>query len=217
MVQPLAYGTFTQKGNDIFRTSAYIQWGSSTESLGACLLLNPGSSTGSSTGEITEITIDPTMKQLVSFVQRVYEGEQPISGRLHIYNLFNLRDASSIKAIEKFEKLVSSGEYHPEESLITIDDLKMHPWILLGWGVMYKSKWRHLKTIKDNWIKLILDSDIPSFGKTHKNRKDFYHPCPLISTQRPLMLEELIRHYKSTLTQNAGTEKSQEEQARFGL
>jgi hypothetical protein len=42
MSQPKVYGTFVKRGKNIYRTSAYIQWGDSEKSLGACLLLNPG-------------------------------------------------------------------------------------------------------------------------------------------------------------------------------
>ena len=40
-----AYGQFLKRGEHIYRTSAHLQWGDSTKSLGCCVLLNPGSAT----------------------------------------------------------------------------------------------------------------------------------------------------------------------------
>lgn len=205
MSKPRAYGTFVKKRDNIYRTSAYIQWGDSEKSIGACLLLNPGSATldkellysldtvGQASGWIK--TEDPTMVQLISFVEKIYSENQPILGRLYIYNLFNLQNTQSQNAIDQFEELVESGEYDLEESLVTINELKDHPWILLGWGVKRESKWRNLQLIKNKWINLINESQVSAFGKKHKQRDDYYHPCPLIPTQRPLMLEDLIRLY----------------------
>lgn len=40
-----AYGRFLKRGEHIYRTSAHLQWGDSTKSLGCCVLLNPRSAT----------------------------------------------------------------------------------------------------------------------------------------------------------------------------
>jgi hypothetical protein len=42
MNQPEVYGTFIKRDQHLFRTSAYIQWGQSSKSIGSCLMLNPG-------------------------------------------------------------------------------------------------------------------------------------------------------------------------------
>lgn len=206
MGNPKAYGTFVKKGDNIYRTSAYIQWGDSEKSIGACLLLNPGSATldnellysldtlGLASGRIK--TEDPTMEQLISFIEKIHEKYQLISGRLHIYNLFNLQNTKSENAIEQFEELVSSGEYDICDSLVSTNDLVSHPWILLGWGVKQEKRWKNLQHIKDKWIELIVESKIPTFGKKHAKKNNYYHPCPLIPTKRPLMVEELVSLYK---------------------
>jgi len=206
MSNPKAYGTFIKRGNKIYRTSAYIQWGESEKSIGACLLLNPGSATldkylsnkldrtGFASGWIK--TEDPTMEQLILFIDKIHENNQEISGRLHIYNLFNLQNTKSENAIDQFEELVSSGEYDISESLATLDELVLHPWILLGWGVKREGRLKNLQIIKDRGRQLIIESKVPFFGKMHTKRDDYYHPCPLISTQRPLMVEELVSIYK---------------------
>jgi hypothetical protein len=206
MSKPKAYGTFVKRGEHIYRTSAYIQWGDSEKSIGACLLLNPGSATldkdllcsldtiGSVSGWIK--IGDPTMEQLISFIEKIHERNQLISGRLHIYNLFNLQNTKSENAIDTFEELVSSGEYDINESLVTLNELGKHPWILLGWGVKREKRWKNLQRIKEIWRELIVDSTILTFGKKHAKKNDYYHPCPLIPTKRPLMVEELVSLYK---------------------
>ncbi|MUG86893.1 hypothetical protein GNP92_11130 [Paenibacillus timonensis] len=206
MKQPYAYGEFIKLGETTFRTSAYIQFGESEKSIGACLLLNPGSahfdknselfhslqSTGFAKGEIK---LDPTMKQLVKFLNGIYGMDQPINGHFHIYNLFTLQNTASSHAIDQFENLVNCGEYPIEESSVDLNKLKSHPWLLLGWSVEQNSKWKNLERVKDLWRNLINESNVPAFGKKHKQRDDYYHPCPLIPTQQPKMLNELISLY----------------------
>ncbi|MET1248966.1 hypothetical protein ABWW58_09285 [Sporolactobacillus sp. STCC-11] len=201
MFQLKAHGTFEMRGINIYRTSAFIQWGDSDQSLGACLLLNPGSASldvklmrklersGVASGSIN---IDPTMEQLIKFLEKI-NSEQPISGRLYIYNLFTLKNTKSQNAMKQLKDAVATGEYKLTESLVASSELRKHPWILLGWGV---DKFNHLgKQIKDAWLERIRESGIRSFGKKHVYRDDYYHPCPLIPTKRPLMLEDLVNIY----------------------
>lgn len=151
------------------------------------------------------------MEQLISFIEKIYEKNQLISGRLHIYNLFNLQNAKSENAIYTFEELVSSGEYDINESLVTLNELCNHPWILLGWGVKREKRWKNPQRIKGKWSRLIEESMVPTFGKKHEKNNDYYHPCPLIPTKRPLMIEELISKYKHKF------KKNQECQKRYSL
>jgi hypothetical protein len=207
MSSPKAYGTFIKKGDITYRTSAYIQWGESEKSIGSCLLLNPGSATLDnkllSSLEITGVakgkikTEDPTMHQLISFIEKIY-GNNKISGRLYIYNLFNIQNAKSEVAIEQLEELILSGSYDIDEALASRDELESHPWILLGWGIKRERKWKNLQMIKDRWRELIEESNVPFFGKVHEKRNDYYHPCPLIPTKRPSMVEDLVSIYRQT-------------------
>ncbi|MCI1589780.1 hypothetical protein [Heyndrickxia oleronia] len=134
------------------------------------------------------------MEQLILLVEGIYGKE--ITGRLHIYNLFNLQNTKSVNAVDQFESLIQSGEYEPTESLVSLDELNTHPWILLGWGVRRESRWTNLERIKEEWRSLISEAKVPTFGKKHPKRDDYYHPCPLIQNDRPIILEELIAIYK---------------------
>lgn len=206
MNKPTAYGIYKSDGVNVYRTAAHLQWGNSDKSLGACLLLNPGSATlaksvfqtlktnGVASGQIE--TSDPTMKQIIALVEKIYQSERALSGRLHIYNLFNLQNSSSKMAINQYEDLVHSGQYKVNESLASISELQRHPWLLLGWGANHEQKLTNLLKAKNKWLKIINESGIPTFGKPHPNNIDYYHPCPLIPTHRPKMLEELVELYK---------------------
>jgi hypothetical protein len=81
------------------------------------------------------------------------------------------------------------------DSIASINELKTHPWILLGWGVRREAKWKNLERMKEQWTNQIEKAAIPTFGKKHKNRM-ITHPCPLIPTKRPIIVDELISLYR---------------------
>lgn len=205
------FGHFQQLGEYTFRTSAYMQWGDSEESLGCCLLLNPGSadftkinasfkSELKKNGEVSGvIKPDPTMEQLAIFLRTIYPDTK-INGRFTIYNLFTLQNPKSTSAIDTFEKLVSTGKIISSQSVENIQKIKRHPWILLGWGCDKKTSQGSLLKIKSLWMKQIEDAGIMKFGKEHKNGKGYYyHPYPLIPTQRPGIIKDLVDIYHNSM------------------
>ncbi|WKB36113.1 hypothetical protein QS257_02230 [Terrilactibacillus sp. S3-3] len=139
MNQPKAFGSFMLRGGHAFRTSAYIQWGRSQESLGAVLMLNPGSAGfAANNPELREkltrfgaamgrLQTDPTMNQLIRIIEKIYKDRSSIEGRLYIYNLFNLQETNSDAAVSEFEALVDDGRLMLNESLISADELRRHP------------------------------------------------------------------------------------------
>ncbi|MBD8027988.1 DUF1643 domain-containing protein [Ureibacillus sp. Re31] len=177
-----AIATFQLIGEEVYRTNTFIQFGTSRKSLGAVVMLNPGSAhlkgeakkklimNGSHTDETT---LDNTMKQLVQFMKATHSE---LEGRLHLYNLFYVRNATGIEAIELFEHLKTSGKY-PTITLPSLLEMSQHPWILIGWGVEKRSRWRFFEEEKKEWLQLIEDSGIPYFGIQSENN-EYYHPCP---------------------------------------
>jgi hypothetical protein len=183
MNQPEVYGTFIKRDPHLFRTSAYIQWGQSSKSIGSCLMLNPGAAnlerenkhlyneletTGKAYGKVKP---DQTMDQLKSIITGIY-GEGLV-GRFHIYNLFNLQNTAAQDAIDQFESLVKRKLYDIEEPLVSIQELQQHPWILIGWGINNESRWKNLKKIKGKWMDLIewdMEESEPEIMEPH-----FYH------------------------------------------
>ncbi|WP_224773325.1 hypothetical protein [Metabacillus idriensis] len=200
MNQPHAFGTFLKKKNLIFRESAYLQWGESEQSIGSFLLLNPGSASDQAVSQLndgekmkTQISLDPTMRQVTKLIETFYDGEQ-LNGRVNLYNLFTLQNTRDSEAIAQIEYWAGRGIVSQSEMEVSVSELKKNPWICMGWGVNDRSTYTFLKQLKRSWLNQIKRSGIPSFGKKNKNG-DYYHVCPLVSTQREKMIEELHQLY----------------------
>ncbi|MCP3028558.1 hypothetical protein [Halobacillus sp. A5] len=211
-VRAKAYGAFVKKGDHIYRKSAYLQWGKSDESLGASLLLNPGSAAlakevehslkqyGEGSGLIP--AGDPTMKQLIKIVECIYEKNGELTGRFHIYNLFNLRHPSCVPAVNLFEELTNNGEYSVQASIVSREEVQQHSWILLGWGLNHQKKWKNLKLIKREWVQLIQEAGIPSIGVKDIKSGGYYHPCPHLYTKRREMVNHIVAQYRKEFKQD---------------
>lgn len=210
MSQPKAFGSFILRRGIVFRTSAYIQWGRSGKSLGALLLLHPESiefaqmsdslasrlkNNGAAMGAIHT---SATMDQLIRFVEHVYSGRSGLEGKLHIYCLFQKTGANDEQVIAAFESLAETGSVPITQSLVTVDELRTHPWLLIGWGTAFNKQWKHLAAIKSKWLDQIRKSGIPTFGIMNRNG-DYDHPCPPIASERPIILRELIRIFNKTV------------------
>lgn len=139
-----AYGQFEERNGYTYRTSAYLQWGTSEKSLGAFLLLNPGRTKPIEDAVLKEgdayfgeTKIDQSMQQMQQLVERINEMNG-LDGRVHIYNLFSLRNTENRDAIAMFEKLVSVGEIPVIDDYPSLEELKKHPWICKCWGIKAK-------------------------------------------------------------------------------
>lgn len=210
MNQAKAFGSFVLRYEATFRTSTYLQWGKSKKSLGAVLLLNPGSANPdeqdpdlnarlkSSGAAMGRIRTDAVMEQLIRLIEKIHNDRPVIEGRFRIYHLFNLQETNAERAVNAFERLADSRKIIVTESLVTPRELQAHPWILLGWGTNHRRSWRHLREIKDLWRQQIEASGVPKFGKMNKNG-DYYPPCPQVVSERPIMLDELFNQYNRVI------------------
>lgn len=196
-----AIATFQLVGDEIYRTNTFLQFGTARKSLGAAVMLNPGSSelqgearkklfmNGSHTDETT---IDETMRQLIQFMKKTHKK---LDGRLHIYNLFYVKKTNSREAIELFEHLKVSGKY-PTIIPPNLYEMQQHPWILIGWGVEKKKSWIHFEQEKEKWLEIIRDSEVPYFGVLSKDN-EYYHPCPN-GPDKSVRLQQLVNVYNET-------------------
>ncbi|SIS48098.1 hypothetical protein [Salimicrobium flavidum] len=176
---PEKLGKFRCVSGHIFREEAYIQWGSSTESLGACLTLKPGTEERDHPnvlrlkhGESAQVplsTEDDTLKQLEAFIRRIHYGEEP-EGRLYLYNLFPLVVKGTENSILQFETMVRRGELNPGEAVPSKEELREHPWILIGWGINREKGGEDLAYAKHRWMTAVQESGIPWFGKKEHRR-----------------------------------------------
>jgi len=201
-----AWGTFIDKGNHTYRTSAYIQWGQSSKPIGTVLMLNPGSATLKDSGENSDnelsghINLDPTMKELVDLVQSM-GGNKSVEGRLYIYNLFPLQNGSKDSAIKDFNQLWSQNESLvrglPGERTSLIKQLEACPWVLLGWGCGNNSE--PLCYLKSKWLSIIKEAKVPVLGKIGKTEGDYHHPRPHLKSEQVLYKEEILEQYSRLL------------------
>lgn len=197
-----AYGKFVEQNGYSHRTAAYLQWGTSEKSIGSFLLLNPGSSAPLNEkssmpdeSEFMEEELDSTMQQMVRIVESLYPGET-LDGRISIYNLFSLRNVKSEQAIGEFEALVDRGLMDPLDVMQNIDMLKLNPWTCIGWGIQDQKKRKNIDSMKRRWMLALEEAGIPTFGKPHKNGKDYYHICPRLRKDQDKMLDELMGLYR---------------------
>ncbi len=200
-----AIATFQLVGDEIYRTNTFLQFGTSRKSLGAVVMLNPGSSElqGEArkklfmNGAFTDITsLDETMKQLIQFMKSTHST---LDGRLHIYHLFYVKKTKNRDAIELFEHLKVSGKY-PTIIPPNLFEMQQHPWIMIGWGIEKKKSWVHYEQEKEKWLELISDSGIPFFGVLSKEN-EYYHPCPE-GPDKALRLQQLVTAYNETIIQH---------------
>ena len=196
-----AYGQFEERNGYTFRPKAYLQWGSSKESLGAFLLLNPGNAKPLEKIVLRErevyygeAKVDQSMQRMQKLVERIYGGKE-LDGRVHIYNLFSLRNTINKEAIGTFEKLISMGEISIVDDYPSLEELKKHPWICKCWGINSTANRNHLKERKVKWNELIVNALTPTFGKLHSNKVDYFHIRPHLLKDQELLQDELLGLY----------------------
>ncbi|WP_419961137.1 hypothetical protein [Psychrobacillus sp. BM2] len=197
-----AYGQFEKRNGYTYRTRAYLQWGTSVKSLGAFLLLNPGKAKPiedvvlkEGDAYFGETKIDQSMQQMQKLVERV-NAEKELDGRVHIYNLFSLRNTKYQDAIAMFEKLVSVGEIPVIDDYPSLEELKKHPWICKCWGINSNANRNHLRERKIKWNELLTNANVPTFGKLHPNKFDYFHIRPHLKKDQDVLQEELVELYR---------------------
>ncbi|MFC0187183.1 hypothetical protein ACFFJY_02735 [Fictibacillus aquaticus] len=196
MSVPRGYARFERRGDHVFRKHTYLQYGDQPTSIGSCLLLNPGSAE-TLHSDTHEVNLDATMKQLDCIIQEIHRGKD-INGRFTVYNLFPLQNSSSKHAILTMENLMINRALTYEDCLVNVEELKQHPWILIGWGVMQHSKWTHLQELRTRWMNTIQEAGIQHFGK-QKTPKRYYHPCPQLYKNRLMMVKNIRELYDETI------------------
>ncbi|MEH6888144.1 DUF6946 family protein [Priestia megaterium] len=209
MKTPKVFGTFYKMNDKIMRTQTYLQWGVSKKSIGAVIMSNPGSSKLKSLEEwgfflaskqdriIGELSIDPTMQQLIRVVNGIYAREENLEGRLYIYNLFSLRNSDINISRKEFEliedKILKENELIIEECFSLI-----HPWFLLAWGCNHP---KQLKSCIEQWNQALIQHNAITFGKRGKTEWDYYHPSPPVQKDKDIYYEEIQRRYQSIFKQ----------------
>lgn len=198
-----ARGCFIRRGDNIFRTQAYIQWGNSTVRLGTVLMLNPGRAK-LQVYDLPEdepiegvIDLDPTMETLIQLIEEMYQGGN-LEGRVYIYNLFTLRNSKSKEAIMEFERIYQVDKEllcgFPKKRQKLLEEIKQTPWFLIGWGCGEDTE--RLRHIKEEWLEVIKEAGVPILGKKGRSEYAWYHPRPQLLSNQILYREEIIKQYQ---------------------
>lgn len=168
-----------------FRRDTVLQFGDSWDTIGAAVLVNPGSAfpigvpddltvrcLSALTGQEDswqQFSPDPTMRQLAKIFNGWYAGsERPLDGCILLYNLFNLRDKNMGEALELCHKSRSEHLFTTETDIRQLSGQRR---IYLGWGNAGKYQLRQyaepiFEAVRENCP--YLD---PVF-----DRNAFYHP-----------------------------------------
>ncbi len=190
------YGVFTKKGNYVYRTEAYLQWGLSEKTIGTVIMLNPG--TASEKGRLIEnelqcfeVNLDPTMHTIVSVINKAYK-DQPLEGRVYIYNLFALQNPRDREAIHLYNELWSTNEPLICDLPMAKEELLQRfnegSWIWLAWGCEESSK--RLRDKKELFFNLVNESNAKIIGLKGNSKLKYYHPLARIPRKNEKFVEQ---------------------------
>lgn len=142
------FGKYHYHEGKLFRSEAFLQWRNSEECIGTILLHNPGEVTlkdqlmwkllkngeiASASGELDIQHNDP-LNRVRNIIEYAYNSNP--SGRLYIYNLFNLIKSNRLAALEEYDEIKTSV---PNEILYTsLEKVAISPWIWVAWSVTPK-------------------------------------------------------------------------------
>lgn len=92
--------------NLLVRESAYVQFGTSEDTLGMVIMTNPGSFQLNGANGWVSGAPDPTMRSVIRVIKEAYQanGLEP-EGRLHIHNLSNIAEPDHTRAKTKHQLL----------------------------------------------------------------------------------------------------------------
>ena len=201
-----AYGTFINKAGFTYRSEASIEWGNGESILGVLVMMNPGEATPETNESIglakdgyvdrSPLKIDKTMRKIISIFEQSVFAEQPINGKLIIYNLFNLQKANSKEAVHTLKQLKLDDPVL--NSLIKDHDqirktLIMSPWVWIGWGCKNTLP---LRKLQKQWLHLIDEVNAYKFGVQGNHSLDYYHPNQWIPNRQAMYTIKILKQFK---------------------
>lgn len=205
MATAIVYGTFVKYGTEIYRSATYLQWGNSTDLIGACILCNPGIAVIEARGlyihgpinegrEFTGvIKADEAIKQIINFVEKLYQGRK-LEGIVYIYNLFSLLDApANVFQNKEIDKKINVGALFKSYCDFELFSDKF-PWVLIAWGTDNRFQ---VYTQKERWLNFIKSNNIPYFGIRAVEYPGYVPPVLLSPSRKEKWVEELLKQFRS--------------------
>ena len=135
------YARWIKDKENFYRDQTILQFGESWELIANIILLNPGSAVPKSDDSVDdflvsknlpyfvksdhnqnyyEFTIDPLMRNIIN----CFKNKQD-AGVIKIYNLFNLKNQDSKKALLKYQQNIDNPYIHTEKKDILYDNKKV--------------------------------------------------------------------------------------------
>ena len=135
------YARWTKDKENFYRDQTILQFGESWELIANIILLNPGSAVPKSDDSVDdflasknlpyfvksdhnqnyyEFTIDPLMRNIIN----CFKNKQD-AGVIKIYNLFNLKNQDSKKALLEYQQNIDNPYIHTEKKDILYDNKKV--------------------------------------------------------------------------------------------
>ncbi len=177
------FARWTKDKENFYRDQTILQFGDSWEIIANIILLNPGSAVPKSNKSMDdflisknlpyfvksdknqnyfEFTIDPLIRNLINWFKNKYSG-----GVIKIYNLFNLKNQNSKKALLEYKQNIHSPYIHTNEQDILYNDKK----VIIATG---KSNLiDELKIELKKYIKLTNKNNLYALQKDAENRYSF--------------------------------------------
>lgn len=181
------YARYFEEEGLSFRRDTILQFGNSWELIGSIILINPGSAVPLSMSHLSqqvldkllpitqtndsdswkEFSIDPTMRQIERLFSGKFVGQnKPLNGVIQLFNLFNLRNANLIEALELFKTTSNPNIISIETDIARIGEKPVY----FGWGNVGKQQ---LKNI----AKRVFESvPLPPYLNEKFENNFFYHP-----------------------------------------
>jgi|TARA_B100001971_G_scaffold61777_1_gene56697 hypothetical protein len=184
------YAQFELSNDSTFRIKTYLCLENKMEKcIGAVVMINPGGAKPKGGySKIKEATPDKTMIQIENCVLRAYDIKgisRPNEGYIEIFNLFNLREPSPKKAIERYAIM------KPKNSLME-SQIKIKPntpWVWLAWGCNFSGLDGRRKFVYLEIIKQLPENKIIKLDCKNNKSLRFRHPKPQIQSQSEKIVE----------------------------
>jgi len=177
------YARWTKDKENFYRDQTILQFGESWELIANIILLNPGSAVPKSDDSVDdflasknlpyfvksdhnqnyyEFTIDPLMRNIIN----CFKNKQD-AGVIKIYNLFNLKNQDSKKALLEYQQNIDNPYIHTEKKDILYDNKK----VIIATGE--SNLIDNLKTELKKYIQLADNNNLYALQKIAKQKYTF--------------------------------------------
>ncbi|MGL5152778.1 MAG: hypothetical protein ACRC7N_19655 [Clostridium sp.] len=190
-----AFAEFAINGKEIYRYNTIIKLGESDNIITSFILCNPNSSeiiSKTHGNKQVEISIDQTMRGLIKIVKEIY-GDS-VEGEIHIFNLLTIK-ANKIDNVQSYKdnKFVALDFHYFKKNYLK------YQYVIIGWGC---EKSNNLHSLKNEWIKFLVQAPVKYIGIKGKSRLSYLHPLPPSFVKQEEYKNNLLNEISKVSTTN---------------